>query len=206
MRDISSRGLTSGRPNPISFNLRGPNIEKLLNYADDISKKLTEKNLAVDMDKDLKGSMNEILIVPDRNAMAERGVSIESVSLVLNAGIAGIKQSRFSSDGHRYDIRVKFPNEFIKSVDNIKKIYLRNSQGNLVPLSNLVQINESKSLQNINRINRQRSVGVYGSLPLGVSQAKALDEAKAISDEVLPSGYSFSLEGSAAGLKEVSKV
>src|SRR5262249_2491981 len=74
-----------------------------------------------------------------------------------------------------------------------------------VPLSNLVDIRENQAVQSINRVNRQRSISVFGNLAPGVSQAKVLDRAKQIAREILPPGYSFALEGAAAGFSDAFK-
>ncbi|RYZ83498.1 MAG: efflux RND transporter permease subunit [Proteobacteria bacterium] len=55
------------------------------------------------------------------------------------------------------------------------------------------------TIPSINRVNRQRAISVYGNLAPGKSQSVVLDRAKAIAGEILPTGYSFALEGASAG-------
>ncbi|NUM89028.1 MAG: efflux RND transporter permease subunit, partial [Bdellovibrionales bacterium] len=202
MRDMSSRGLTAGRMYPVSFNLKGPDLEVLRAKAEEISQKLMEEGLGVDMDTDFKMGVPELLIQPDRDAMAARGVAVSSVSRTLNATVAGVRQSRFTSGGHRYDIRVKLPQDRIHSPDDIKNIDVRNNYGIRVPLASLVTLKEKATYQSINRVNRQRTVGVFGNVAKGKGQGQVLARAEALARENLPDGYTLSLEGSAAGLNE----
>jgi multidrug efflux pump subunit AcrB len=116
--------------------------------------------------------------------------------------VAGVRQNQITSDGRRYDIRVKVLDDLIRSPDDIKNIEVRNSFGLRVPLLNLVGFEEHNTYQGITRLNRQRSVGVFGSLGAGQSQGKALARAEELADKMLPEGYIFSLEGTAAGLNE----
>ncbi len=202
MRDMSSRGLTAGRMYPLSFNLKGPDLEVLRTKAEEISKRLTDEGLAIDMDTDFKVGIPELLVQPDREAMAARGVAVATVSRTLNATVAGVRQSRFTSGGHRYDIRVKLPQDHVRSPADIRNIDVRNNYGIRVPLASLVTFQEKPTYQSINRVNRQRTVGVFGNLAKGKGQGQVLARAEAIAKEVLPSGYTLSLEGSAAGLND----
>lgn len=205
MRDISARNLTSGRMNPVSFNISGPDLEVLRTKADEIIERLNSEGLTQDMDTDFKIGLPELVIHPDRMAMAAQGVSIEAVARTLNASVAGIRQSRFTADGRRYDIRIKLRDELIRSPKDIEGIFVRNNFGNMVPLSRLVKFEEQTTFQGITRFNRQRAIGVYGNLSAGESQGKVVDRARKIAQEVLPDGYGFTLEGAAAGLEESSK-
>lgn len=202
MRDNSARGLTSGRQFPISFNLSGPNLDLLNEKSLQIIERLNNEGFTQDMDTDFKLGLPELLISPNREAMAARGVSIASVSKTLNTAVAGLRQNQFTADGRRFDIRIKLLDRYISSPKDIEKIYVRNNFGNVIPLSQLVHLDEKKTYQSITRVNRQRAIGVYGSLKNGISQSAALARAGEIAQEILPPGYTFSLEGAAAGLKE----
>lgn len=202
MRDNSSRGLTTGRQFPISFNLTGPDLGVLQEKAEEIIGRLEQEKIGVDMDTDLKGGVPELLIIPDRLAMAERGVSVDNIARTLNATVAGVRHSQFTSGGRRYDIRVKMREESLRSPADIKELRVRNNHGNLIPLSQLVSFEEQKTFQSISRVNRQRAIGVFGNTAEGKSQAQALARTQEIGREVLPEGYALSFEGTAAGLSE----
>jgi hydrophobe/amphiphile efflux-1 (HAE1) family protein len=205
MRDNSSRGLTSGRQDPISFNIRGPNLETLKTKAAEIMDRLNKEGYTVDLDTDFKEGLPELLVRPNRVAMAEKGVSIESVARTLSATVAGLRQKQITSDGRRYDIRVKLKDGQVTSPQEIEGIEVRNNFGLRVPLSALVTYKEQETYQGITRLNRQRSVGIYGSPAPGKAQGQVLARAEAIAHEVLPEGYAFSLEGASAGLSDSFK-
>lgn len=202
LRDISSRGLTSGRHFPVSFNIIGPDLDVLKAKSDELIKRLEQGGYTQDLDTDFKLGLPELLIRPDRVAMANRGVSVEAVASTLGATIAGARQSRFTSDGKRYDLRIKLPDENLKTPKDIAQITVRNSYGNALSLGEMVTIKENKTYQSISRVNRQRAVGVFGNVKTGQSQGKVLQKAEEFAHEILPPGYSFSLEGSSAGLTE----
>lgn len=206
MRDISARGITSGRFFPIAFNLRGPDLNILKEKSDEMMKILMDKKIAQDLDTDFKMGLPELLVQPKLSGeLYNLGLTKDAVSKTLNAALGGIRQGRFTADGRRYDIRIKIPEEYLKEDKDIGKLEVRNSFGNLIPLERAVNMETKGALQTITRINRQRIISVFGSLPQGLSQSAVLDEVKTIANAVLPKGYEFALEGAASGLEEAFK-
>ena len=202
MRDISARNLSSGRQNPLAINLRGPDLKILQQKSEELIQRLEKEKLAVDLDTDFRSGIPELILTPDRKKMADRGVSIETVGQLLNAGIGGLRQGRYTADGRRYDIRFKINEDQITKASDFNNLYVRNNFGNLIPMSQLVHIQESGAIQGINRVNRQRAISVFGNLYAGQSQAKVLDRTAAIAKEILPAGYSYALEGASAGFAQ----
>ncbi|HEY8279439.1 MAG TPA: efflux RND transporter permease subunit [Bdellovibrionota bacterium] len=202
MRDISARNLTSGRQNPIAVNLRGPDLQVLNDKSSELISRLEKEGIAVDLDKDYRPGLSEVLVKPNRNAMAERKVSVESVGQALTAAVGGLRQGRYTADGRRYDIRFKLPDDLITSAKDIENLEVWNMAGNLVPLSQLVTVEERKAAQSVNRVNRQRAISVFGNIPRGQSQQKVLNRAEQIVKEILPPGYSYAFEGASAGFSE----
>jgi len=202
MRDISARNLSAGRQNPLGISLRGPDLKVLDAKSQELMKKLEERKLGVDLDTDYRTGIPELVITPNREAMARRAVSVESVGQVLSAAVGGLREGRYTANGRRYDVRFKLPDDVIRSPEDIKKIFVRNLTGNMIPLSELVTTQETSSTQAIYRVNRQRAISIYGNLAPGQSQSHVLDEAQKMAQEMLPDGYSFALEGASAGFKE----
>ncbi|MCX6129527.1 MAG: efflux RND transporter permease subunit, partial [Proteobacteria bacterium] len=202
MRDISTRNLSSGRQNPVAFNLRGPDLNVLGRKAQEIIKTLELEKIAVDLDTDYRAGIPELRLIPNRKAMAERGVSVSDVGEVLSAAMGGLRQGRYTADARRYDVRFKLPEASVQSVADIRQLLVRNSAGNLMPLSELVQVEEAEAAQSISRVNRMRAVSVYGNLAPGQSQAKVLARVEEIAKELLPPGYVFALEGASAGFSQ----
>jgi multidrug efflux pump subunit AcrB len=69
-------------------------------------------------------------------------------------------------------------------------------------MSQVVSFERVNSIQGISRINRQRSISVFGNLGEGQSQAQVMAQIRDLSVKHLPAGYSFGLEGVASGFQE----
>ncbi len=202
MRDISARNLSAGRSQPVAISLRGPELSVLNEKAETLMKRLTDEGLAVDLDTDYRTGIPELVLTPNRRALADRNITVESAGQTIAAAVGGLRQGRYTSSGQRYDIRFKVPDDRIRSAKDIQRLYVRNSVGNLVPLSVLTVAKEDAASQSINRVNRQRAVSVNGNLAPGQSQARVLARAQEIAREILPVGYSVALEGGAAGFAQ----
>lgn len=202
MRDNSARNLASGRQNPIGINLRGPDLKVLEEKSLELIKRLEDEKLGVDMDSDFRRGIPELILRPSRDAMAEKGVAVSAIGQVLSAGVGSLRQGRYTMDGRRYDIRFKFDEKYIQTPEDFLALYVRNNANLLVPVKSLVDVKEEAAIQSINRVNRQRAISIFGNLGPGQSQSVVLDRAKAISEEILPPGYAFALEGASAGFAE----
>ena len=77
------------------------------------------------------------------------------------------------------------------------KIYIRNNQGNMVPLRSLATMHTVTGPQVISRYNNVRSITIDGSPGPGVSSSQALAAMAEISNKVLPAGYSYEWTGTA---------
>jgi multidrug efflux pump subunit AcrB len=205
LRDNSARNLSSGRQNPIGINLRGPDLDTLDKKSKELISRLEAEKLGVDLDSDFRKGIPELILKPNREAMALRGVTVDLVGEVLSTGIGSYRQGKLTMNGRRIPIRIKIKDEFIKSAEDFKRLYVRNNVGNLIPMRDIITIEEGNTIQGISRINRQRAISIFGNLAPGVSQSKVLERAKIIAAEILPSGYTFALEGASAGFSSTFK-
>jgi hydrophobe/amphiphile efflux-1 (HAE1) family protein len=202
LRDVSTRGLSSGRSFPVSFSLRGPDLDLLEERAQKIIENLQSQGWAQDLETDFKKGIKEFQLIPKRELMAQRGVSMDALTRTLQVLVGGAVVGQFTDSGRRFDIRVKAEQGSINSPSDLTNLFVRNLAGNLESVKSLVDIKEVSTVQSINRINRQRALSVSGSVGSGFSQAQTLAKAEEIAKQVLPSGYHFVLEGSSSQLEE----
>jgi multidrug efflux pump subunit AcrB len=199
--DLSGRGLSSGQPAPVAFNVRGPDYAQLDAIVTQIEQKLTDSGLVTDLNSNYRAGMPEAQITPDRVAAAERGVSVEAIAQTVNGAIGGLQEGKFTSGGHRYDVDLRLEGTERGLPSDIQKLDVRNEYGELIPLAEVTRIQIRPTLQTVARIDRERAISVTGNLAPGASQAVVLDMAEKIARPLLPPGYDFHLEGGASGYK-----
>ncbi len=202
IQDLSQRGFTASRGFPVEFTIQGRDWNTLTEYTKTIEEKLDATGLVTDTDDDYLLGKPEIRVIPDRARAAERGVSIQSIAQTVNAMVGGVVAAQYSSGGHRYDVRVRLRDSDLTNAEQINKLYVRNNRGELVRLSEVVQIKEGKSLAQINRNNRERAIKIFANVASGKSQQQALAAAHAIAAEVLPPDYHVVFTGGSQAFQE----
>jgi len=200
--DLSGRGLSSGQPAPLAFNIRGPDYDKLNEITQQIMAKLNATGMATDLNNNYRSGMPEAQIIPDRTAAATRGVSIDSIAQTVNVAIGGQLNRQFTSNGRRYDIDLRLNGMDRAQPTDIQKLDVRNEYGQLIALGEISKIEVRPTLQTVARIDRQRAISVSGNLAPGASQADLLAKTQDIATPLLPPGYDIYFEGSSSGYKD----
>ncbi|MDX6767300.1 MAG: efflux RND transporter permease subunit [Candidatus Methylacidiphilales bacterium] len=206
LTDLSSRGLVSRNQSPpVEFNIRGTEYSDLKKAAAEITRQMEATGLMVDVDTNYREGQPEVRIVPDREAAALRGVSMDDLGQTVLAAMGGLREGKFTSDARRYDVRIRLRADERLQPADIEKLQIRTSFGELIPLSDVVKLEPVKTVQSIARVDRQRSITIRAALATGVSQSTAIAECERISRSVLPEGYSFHLEGSSQTFQDSFK-
>ncbi|MBL0266255.1 MAG: efflux RND transporter permease subunit [Leptospiraceae bacterium] len=197
VQDLSMRGFSSSRGFPVEFYIQGKSWAKLAASSHEIIKQMKESGKFVDVDTNYQVGQPELHIVPNREAAMRYGVSISSIGTVIGAMIGGVKSGQFTEGGHRYYVNLRVAAREREKIEDIKDLYVRNNKGELVRVSDVVKIEETKSLQSITRMSRERAITIFANPAPGASQEIALKKAEEIARKVLPEGYSVGFSGSA---------
>jgi multidrug efflux pump subunit AcrB len=202
VQDLSTRGFTAQRGFPVEFTVRGLDWDKLTELSQAVMKKMESDPLFVDVDTDYQIGQPEIRILPRREAANVRGVSMEDIGQTVNAMIGGMKWGKFTENGHRNDVRVRLIPPARQKGEDIEKLYVRNQNGEMIPLREVVDIKQVNTLNSITRKDRERAIGLFANVAPGGSQANALKEVEKIAKETLPDGYKIVWSGSAQTFQE----
>ncbi|OPY67900.1 MAG: Multidrug resistance protein MdtC [Syntrophorhabdus sp. PtaU1.Bin002] len=189
---------------PIMYSIRGRDLKSLEGYTRDIVGQFSKLPGIVDLDTNLETGKPEIRVFIDRDKAADLGVDVASVAEAVNLLISGevdITKFKDEAKGRRYDVRVRLNPENRMNPDDLGRLYVRAGDGQMVQISNFVQLQEGGGSSIINRVDRQRAITIFANLedkPLG--QAK--DELDAISAKVLTGDYSGRYKGQADTMAE----
>ena len=202
VQDLSLSGFTAQRGFPVEFSIQGPNWDKLAAASSSIMEKLNKSGLVTDVDTDYYPGMPEIKITPNRTKAALHGVTVTNIADTISAMVGGLRIGKYTDEsGHRDDIRVKLIDQFNRKPSDISKIWLRNNRGEMVPLSDVVTMEQKPVLLTITRFNRERAISIFANIATGKSQADAMAYVEALGKE-LPTGYHVVLSGSSQAFKE----
>jgi hydrophobe/amphiphile efflux-1 (HAE1) family protein len=203
VQDTSQSGFTaSGRGFPVEFTVTGNDWKTLIKASKDVMAEMKNSGMYVDTDTDYKESVMEIQVFPDRDKAKARGVSVQEIGTTINALIGGVVIGKYSKGGHRNDIRIKMVDASKDKLQDLKRIYVRNTRGEVVRLLDVVKVEELPGVQSINRRGRQRAITIFSGVAPGTSQGDALAKVREITAKVLPPMYNLIESGSAETYNE----
>lgn len=201
LQDLSRGGFGGGRGFPVEFKITGGEWDVLGDVTQKLMEEMKKSDLMVDVDSNYLLGMPEVQVRPDRVKAAMHGVSVQAIGRTINSMIGGVRIGQYQKDGRRYDIRLQLEKAESRRED-ISRLMVGNSRSNLIPLSQVVTVEERKSLQQITRVDRQRSITVYAGLASGASQQDAMAFVEAKAKEILPEGYLLGTQGSSKTMQE----
>ncbi len=172
----------------MSYTITGPDIHELDRVGRRVAERFGEVPGVVDVDTNLDLEQPQLHITVDRERAHDLGLDAATLFDTVYSLIAGRKVGSFTSDGKRYDVRIKVVPWQARIPRDIGALQVRTPSGEMVRLDSVVHIRPGYGPININRTDRERSLLLTANLP-GIPLNRALEELQKILDEELPQGY-----------------
>jgi hydrophobe/amphiphile efflux-1 (HAE1) family protein len=140
----------------------------------------------------------------DREKAQALGVRVADIFTALQATLGGIYVNDLNLFGRTWQVNLQGEALDRNDIDDIWRIHVRNSQGDMVPLRALADIQGRLGPQSITRYNNFRAITVNGSPRAGISSGDALAGMEELSGRLLPQGYGYEWTGTAYQEKQAS--
>ena len=134
----------------------------------------------------------QIFLDIDDSKALKLGVPLADVNTSVGAFLGGAYVNDFNRFGRLYKVYVQAEPEYRASVDGIRMFYVRNNEGETVPLATMVDTSPTAGPEFTNRFNLFRAAKVTGGPAPGYSSAQALAALEEVAAETLPSDMSYS--------------
>lgn len=137
-------------------------------------------------------------VVPQRfmeinqDKILKTGVRLGDVYNTFAAFLGGAYVNDFNRFGRLYKAYIQAEPEYRQSEDGLDLFYVKNNQGESVPISTFVDVKKTAGPDYTNRFNLYRSAEVTGSPAPGYSSAQALDALEEVANEMLPEDMTYS--------------
>jgi len=106
--------------------------------------------------------------------------------------LGGAYVNQFNRFGRQWKVYLQAEPGYRTSIDKINSFYVRNSKGEMAPLTSLVTVKRVSGPEYTNRFNLFRSIQINGSPAPGYSSGQAMAAMEQVSNEVLPAGFGYS--------------
>jgi HAE1 family hydrophobic/amphiphilic exporter-1 len=190
---------------PVQVVITGDKLEELDIASTKLMALLKETSGIVDIDRDFESGKPEIKISILRENAQRVGVSVQQIASILGSAYSSDSAvSYFEDNGRQFDITVRLKDDFRSSIDDLKKLQVRNENGQFVALEGLIEIKESVGNASINRFDRERKVLVTANI-FNTSLDKIVNIIDAKMPEILQKGYNYRYTGDVENMKDTNK-
>lgn len=157
---------------------------------------LTEENPKLDGVRiSSLGAGPSVEIKVDRAKAMTYGVNFSDIGQVLSSATGGSYLGKFPNMGRMQDVWVQADNPFRRSPDDLLSLRVRNLSGDLVELSNFVDIKWGLAQSLVQRYNGFYAVNINGAAAEGVANGEAMAEMERLIRDTLSSDIGFEWTG-----------
>jgi hydrophobic/amphiphilic exporter-1 (mainly G- bacteria), HAE1 family len=189
------------RSEKLQFNLTGPNLEEIGRISQQLQQTLSSSKALGKVDLDVQLDLPQLKMQIDRPRAATLGLSANDIATAVSLYAGGINVAKYNdatSDGQRYDIRLKAGEQVLKTATDLSKIYLRNTNGELIRLDAVASFKTELGAAVIGRYDLQYAVNFYANP--NVSLGEAVDVVNKTVAEIVPPSYKLKYTGQAEEL------
>jgi len=202
IRSGLSRG---GGDRPVQFVIGGPNYDTLAEWRDIIIERAERYPGLARMDSDYKETQPQLVVRIDKNRAAALGVTVQNIGRTLGTMMSEQRVTTFVNDGEEYDVILEAREDQRASAQDLRNIYVRSDvSGELIPLSNLIYLEEVAGAAQLNRYNRLRTITLTANLNPGYALGDALTFLENTVAEELPETAQIDYQGESLEYKEAS--
>jgi hydrophobe/amphiphile efflux-1 (HAE1) family protein len=144
----------------------------------------------------------QVFLNIDREKAQILGVEVNDIFTAMQATLGGYYVNDFNKFGRVWQVQVQGEEQDRKRFDDVYRIHVRNSQGEMVPVRSFMEPKLILGPQLIQRYNNYRSTTIQGSPAPGKSSGDALVTMEDLSAKTLPAGYAYEWTGTALQEKE----
>lgn len=189
---------------PVQYVIQAPDFDRLKEALPRFVAE-AEKNPAFSVvDLDLKFNKPELHIEIDRERARSLGVTVRDIAETLQLFYSGQRFGYFIKNGKQYEVVGEASRQYRNDPGDLAGIYVRNRDGELIQLSNLVYFSEESNPPTLYRYNRYISATVSAGLADGYTIGDGIEAMDQVKREVLDESFSSALSGASKDFVESS--
>jgi HAE1 family hydrophobic/amphiphilic exporter-1 len=137
----------------------------------------------------------QLVVDIDRDRARSLGLPLREVTDALQVFLGSTYVNDFDFNNRAYRVYVQADQDYRAEPTDLRQLYARSENGEMVPLETVVRLSETTAPQVISHFNLFRSAEITGSGAPGTSSGQALQEMERLANETLPPGFTFAWAG-----------
>ncbi len=155
--------------------LGGPDYQQLSQWSAKLLELARANPGLRNLDTNYKERKPQLRVSVDRSRAAELGVSLQTVGRTLETVLGSRIVTTYVDRGREYDVILQASDDARETITDLTNIRVRSTRGDeLVPLSNIVRVDETAGAVQLPRFNRLRAVEIRAELAPGYSLGEAI--------------------------------
>lgn len=201
---IETSGLTrGGGGDPFEFVIGGDTYEDLGRFKQIMLEELEDYEGLTDLDVDYRETQPQFKVRINRARAADMGVSVQSIGRTLETMMGGRRVTTFVQDGEEYDVILQAEEKDRMSPLDMENIHVASTRtGELIPLSNLVSVDEVSGAGDLRRYNRVRALTLSAGLGEGYTLGEVLTHVEQVVRDNVPDVTAIDYKGATREYKE----
>ena len=176
-------------------------VEELEQVANNFLAKLLERQEIDYAFSTFSTDVPNIQLKIDKPKAYQLDLTIPDINYALQVFLGGFYVNDFNLYNQNFKVFLQAEGSYRERVEQLSAFHVRNSQGDMIPLSNVVQTEFGSGAQVISHFNTKRAVEINGLETMGYSSGDVLLALQELAKTELPSGYTYEFAG--ASLQEV---
>jgi Cu/Ag efflux pump CusA len=188
--------MLSGTRANIAIKLFGTDLNKMFMLGNQIQNVISDIDGLVDVSVEQQTEIPQIQVMANREMLAVYGLSIEAFNEFVEAAFAGVKLADIYEGQERYDLILRFNEDYTETIEGMRSALIQTRDGQLVPLEQLAEIVSVSGPNSISRENVQRKIVVSANVAGGDLRTVVNNIKKNIEENiVLPEAYRIEYGG-----------
>ncbi|HEV7785243.1 MAG TPA: efflux RND transporter permease subunit, partial [Thermoanaerobaculia bacterium] len=138
-----------------------------------------------------RAAVPQVFVDVDRDKALKQGVPVADIYQTLQAFLGGVFVNQFNRFGRQWRVYLQGEGEERTTPDDVGQFYVRNNDGNMVPLSAITTIRHTAGPEYTQRFNLFRAAQVNGAAAPGYSSGQALNALEEVAAQTLPREMGF---------------
>jgi HAE1 family hydrophobic/amphiphilic exporter-1 len=191
-------GLTA----PVQFYLMGQDVDRLESIKNQVVAKIKTTPGLVNLTTSSRAGKPEITLVPDREKLADVGLSVYELAITLRGAVEGIEATRYKEAGEEYDIRVVMNKDSVDTPEKVANIAVVSPKG-VFRLSQLAQVNFSEGYSKILHNDKYKTIEFTANTAPGFVLGDVVNVVREKMSQIeLPAGYKVQWGGDVKMMEE----
>jgi multidrug efflux pump len=180
---------------PVQYVLQTPDVASLMEILPKFLEEAQQHPTLRFVDSDFKVNKPELILKVNREKASELNVSVEEIARTIQLSYSGQRYGYFIMNGKQYQVIGQLARNNRNEPVDLKNLYVRNRNGSMVSLDNLLSYDESVSAAAIYRYNRYVAATVSAGLAPGKTLGEGIKAMDEVASKILPPSVKTDLAG-----------